>query len=280
MEEMMSDDKNTEEHHEGHEHPHEGHAPWGMQRGFRGRRRAILGLFLIIAILVLVGDILSAVALGRSSSSGSAAGTVSVTGSGTATGTPDTVSFQIGVSSIAKNASSALAANNARVAALEAALIKSGVTKKNIQTSGLNIYQNTNSNGAVTGYTAEDDLNVTLHEISKAGAALDAATNAAGNGVNLSDLTYSISNQSSLYQKARTAAMKAAYSEAADIAKAAHESVGSIKSVTDNENSSGGISPLPLQYNAAGTKSIAKVPLEPGTQTVTDQVSVVYTLKG
>ena len=276
----MSDAKNTEQHTEGHEHGAEGHASWAMQRGFRGRRRLVFGVILIIAVLVLVGDILSAVALGRSSSSNSGAGTVSVTGSGTATGTPNTVSFQIGVSSIAKNASSALAANNARVASVEAALIKSGVTKKNLQTSGLNIYQNTNNSGVVTGFTAEDDLNVTLHEISKAGAALDAATNAAGNDVQLSGLTYSISNQSALYQKARTSAMKAAYSQAVDIAKAAHESVGSIKSVTDNENTSGGISPLPLQYNATGAKGIAKVPLEPGSQTVTDQVSVVYTLKG
>ena len=268
----MSDDDNNQEHE--HHHGHEGrHDAW------RARRRGALVVVLAIAILVLVGDILSAVALGRTSSS-SARSTVSVTGNGTATGTPNTLSFQIGVSSVAKNASDALAANNTRVAALEAALIKSGITKRNLQTSGLNIYQNTNNNGVVTGYTAEDDLNVILHEISKAGTALDAATNAAGNGVQLSDFTYSISNQNGLYQKARTAAMKNAYAEASDIAKAAGESVGSIVRVTDQESTSGSTVPTPLQFNASAGKATSVVPVEAGTQTVTDQVTVVYALNG
>ncbi len=278
MEDLMAD--NEKNNHDAEDEKNDEHrGPWTMSSTMRTRGRVVFALFLVIAVLVFVGDILSAVTLGRSPGSHSNAGTVSVTGSGTATGSPNTVSFQIGVSSVAKNASSALATNNARVAALEAALIKSGVLKKNMQTSGLNIYQNTNNNGAVTGFTAEDDLNVTLHQIQKAGAAIDTATNAAGNGVQLSDLTYSISNQSSLYQKARTAAMKSAYNEAADIAKAAHETVGSIKSVTDNETSNN-ISPLPGVISGTAYKAASSVPLQSGTQTVTDQVSVVYTLNG
>ncbi|MGA2431983.1 MAG: SIMPL domain-containing protein [Acidimicrobiales bacterium] len=268
----MSDDNQNHEH--DHNHGHE-----GRREAWRARRRGALVVVLAIAILVLVGDILSAVALGRTTSS-SARSTVSVTGTGTATGTPNTLSFQIGVSSVAKNASNALAANNARVAALEAALIKSGIVKRNMQTSGLNIYQNTNNNGVVTGYTAEDDLSVTLHEISKAGAALDAATNAAGNGVQLSNLTYSISNENNLYQKARTAAMSNAFAEAKDIAKAAGEGVGSIVRVTDQESTSGSTLPTPLQFNASAGKATSAVPVQAGTQTVTDQVSVVYSLNG
>jgi hypothetical protein len=248
----------------------------GRGDAWRSRRRGALVVVLVIAALVLVGDILSAVALGRTSSS-SARSTVSVTGTGTAKGTPNTVSFQIGVSSVAKNASDALAANNTRVAALEAALMKSGITKRNMQTSGLNIYQNTNDKGVVTGYTADDQLSVTLNEISKAGAALDAATKAAGNGVQLSNLSYSISNQNALYQKARTAAMKNAYAEASDIAKAAGESVGSIERVADQESTSGSPLPTPI-FNATAGKAISSVPVEAGTQTVTDQVTVVYSL--
>ncbi|MFZ1062046.1 MAG: SIMPL domain-containing protein [Acidimicrobiales bacterium] len=270
----MSDGENNHE----QEHDH-GHDHGSRREAWRARRRGALAFIVAIAVLILVGDILSAITLGRTSSS-SARSTVSVTGTGTATGTPNTLNFQIGVSSVAKNASNALAANNARVAALEAALIKSGITKRNMQTSGLNIYQNTNNNGVVTGYTAQDELNVTLHEISKAGAALDAATNAAGNGVQLSNLSYSISNQDALYQKARTAAMKNAYAEAKDIATSAGESVGSIVRVTDEESTSGSTTPTPLQFNAAAGKATSSVPVEAGTETVTDQVSVVYALNG
>lgn len=270
----MSNEEQNHDH--GHDHPH---GPEARREAWRRGRRFLLVVLLILGVLVFVGDILTAIVLGRSTSSSSHS-TVSVTGTGTATGTPNTVSFQVGVSSVAKNASAALAANNARVAKLEAALIASGVTKKNLQTTGLNIYQNTNNKGVVTGYTADDELNVTLHQISKAGTALDAATNAAGNGVQLSGLTYSISNQDSLYQKARTSAMKNALAEAKDIAKAAGETVGSIKSVTDQETSTGTTSPLPVEYNSSGVKATTPVPVEAGTQTVTDQVSVVYRLNG
>jgi uncharacterized protein YggE len=267
-----------DEHNHDHENDH-GPDPEARRRAWRRGRRFLLVVLLVIGVLVFVGDILTAIVLGRSTSSSSHS-TVSVTGTGTATGTPNTVSFQVGVSSVAKNATAALAANNARVSKLEAALIASGVTKKNLQTTGLNIYQNTNNAGVVTGYTAEDELNVTLHQIGKAGAALDDATNAVGNDVQLSGLMYSISNQDSLYQKARTSAMKNALAEAKDIAKAAGETVGSIVRVTDDESSSGSTSPVPLQYNASSSKVGTPVPVEAGTQTVTDQVSVVYRLNG
>ena len=53
--------------------------------------------------------------------------------SGTVTGTPNTVSFQIGVSTTALTANEALAENNQKTAALEATLLKNGITQKNLR---------------------------------------------------------------------------------------------------------------------------------------------------
>ncbi|HEY1223309.1 MAG TPA: SIMPL domain-containing protein, partial [Acidimicrobiales bacterium] len=74
--------------------------------------------------------------------------------------------------------------------------------------------------------------------------------------------------------------MSNAFAEAKDIAKAAGESVGSIVRVTDQESTSGSTLPTPLQFNASAGKATSVVPVQAGTQTVTDQVSVVYSLNG
>lgn len=244
---------------------------------FRGvRRGGVAILLLALLVLSLVSVILSSVALGRPTSSRSSS-TITVTGSGTAKGTPDTVSFQIGVSTVAKSAAGALSNNNARVRGLVASLEASGVAKTDLQTSGLNIYANYDNKGNVTGFTAANNLDVTMHSIDKAGAAIDAAAQAAGNGVQLNGLSFSISNESQLLKKARVAAMRNAYVEASQIAKAGNTSIGSIVRIADQEN----ISSPPVIYKTAAptAQGLSSVPIEAGSQSVNVQVTVVYALK-
>ena len=236
-------------------------------------------LLAVIATLVLVTVVLQGISLGRNDSSRSSSAsvaTITVTGSGTAHGTPDTVSFEIGVNTVASSATKALNENNQRVGSLEAALIGHGVTRRNMQTSGLDIYTNTDQNGNITGFTASDTLDVTMHKISKAGDAIDAAATVAGNGAQLSGLSFSISNQSKLLASARAAAMNNAYTEASQIAAAGHASLGSIVRVTDQENQS---SVTPVVYGSAFNATAARsVPIEAGSQSINVQVTVVYAL--
>ena len=146
--------------------------------------------------------------------------TITVTGSGTVQGTPDTINFQIGVATVNPTATAALSENDTKVRALEAALLKNGVTKKEMQTSGLNIYDNTNNQGVVTGFTVQDTLNVTMHKVLRAGTAIDAAARAAGNGVQLDGVSFTITNDSSLLRAARIRAMDNAHLAAGQLATA------------------------------------------------------------
>ncbi len=231
-------------------------------------------VFLIVLVIVIAAVAFLGETLGHSRSSSTA--TISVTGSGTVTGTPNTMSFQMGVQTIASSAAAALSENNVKTAALEASLLKNGVTKKNLQTSDLSIYANTNSSGAITGFTASDDLNVTTHQLSKAGAAIDAAAHAAGNGVQLSGVTFSISNQSKYLARARARAIQNARTEASQIAKGGGTTLGSIVKVVDEENtgSTGIVYPF-TQFASAAAKS---VPVQAGSQSISVQVKVVYSL--
>jgi len=229
-----------------------------------------------IVIILVAGLVLASVALGRSSSSKTA--TINVTGSGTVQGTPDTLNFQIGVQTVAPSAAAALADNNTRMLALEAALLGNGVIKKNLQTSGLNIYQNTNNNGQVTGFSVVNDLNVTMHNLKRAGVAIDAAARAAGNGIQLNGVTFSISNESKLLAAARAKAMRNAYTEASQVAAGGGASVGAIVKVTDQENTSPNVV-YPFA-SASSLKAAAGVPIQAGSQSINVQVSVTYALKG
>ncbi|MEO9181545.1 MAG: SIMPL domain-containing protein [Acidimicrobiales bacterium] len=243
----------------------------------RGHHPRLTGWFLMMVttiVVVAVGFV--GVILGHSSDT--ARSTITVTGTGTVQGTPDTINFQIGVNTINPTAAAALTQNNQKVAALERALMRNGVTKKEMQTSGLNIYENTNNQGTITGFTVSDELSVTMHQVQKAGAAIDAAAKVAGNGVQLDGVSFTITNDSKLLQAARTRAMDNARTAAGQLSKAGDAHVTGIVKITDQENQSSGV----YYPTAFATSSALKnsVPLQTGSQPVNVQVTVVYSLAG
>jgi uncharacterized protein YggE len=239
----------------------------------RRTRLSIKWAVLVIVLVALVIVNVIAVAVGHKSSP---AATISVTGSGTVQGTPDTVSFQVGVQSVASSAVGALEKNNAEVKAMRATLLAHGVALKNMQTSGLNVYENTNNSGQITGFTVQNYINVTMHQIKKAGSAIDAAAHAVGNGIQLNGITFSISNESKLLAAARAKAMRNAHTEAAQVASGGGTTLGSIVKITDQENSAPTNVFLPVGTAYKGASS--SVPIEAGSQSITVQVSVVYAL--
>lgn len=260
----MSDDTNIAP--EQHSHDHHG--------GHHGRRRPRLTGWIVtmVTALVVVAVGFVGVVLGHTKSGRTY--TITVTGSGTVHGTPDTINFQIGVSTLNPLASAAFTENDSRMSALETALEKHGVTKSEMQTSGLNIYDNTNNQGVVTGFTVQDTLNVTMHRVQSAGGAIDAAARAAGNGIELNGVTFTITNDSSLLRAARIRAMDNAHLAAAQLASAGGTHVTSIVKITDNENQSSGI--YYPTFNSAELR--AGVPLQTGSQPVNVQVTVIYAL--
>ncbi len=200
--------------------------------------------------------------------------TITVTGSGTVEGTPDTVSFQIGVHTSAASATGALAENDAKMAALQASLARAGVRGRDMQTSNLSISENQNRSGIVTGFSVDDELDVTMHGVVAAGRAIDAAARAAGNGIELYGVTFSISNQSGLLAAARARAVQSARTQAEQIAAGAGLVLGGVASMTDEENSSQPVVYAPF----AAIAGAPSVPLRAGSQPVSVQVRVVYLL--
>ena len=234
------------------------------------------------AVVVLVVLAIGAVGLlvGRSTRAGAAGavGTITATGSGTVQGVPDTLQFTVGVQTIRLTATQALTANDISIQKLEDTLLRYGVKQKDLQTSNLNIYENTNSQGQLTGFTVDDTLNVTMHNVdekgnlAKAGGAIEAAARSAGNGIQFNGITFSITNQGTLLAAARTKAMHDALSQAQQDATAGGTGVGGVVKIIDQVNQQ------VLPFSAMTTSLRAGVPLEAGTQPVSVQVTVVYAL--
>lgn len=261
-----------------------------LGRSFTARVVGIVG----VAALVVVGSLIGSAVLSSSGSfprsanirtvltaSHSAAtaspGTITVTGNGEVEGTPDTATFDVGVNTTARTAVKALEENNAQVATLEQSLEQSGVELKDMQTSWLDLSANTNAKGKITGFSADDDLTVTMHNLSDVGEALDAAVSATGNGVTLDGISFSISNQSTLLAAARAQAMQAANTEATQVAAGGGLALGPIVSITDQENAGQYVYYSPVNV-AAPVSSGGAVPVQAGQQQISVQVTVVYQL--
>ncbi len=224
--------------------------------------------------VALVGLAALALALAAHPRAASAVGTVSVTGEGSVQAAPDTLSFQIGVSATAPTAAAALGHTNSRLASVEAVLFRTGVRRADVQTSNVSVNDNTNATGAIVSFTANDMLTVSTHDMSHAGAILDAAARAAGNEVQLYGVNYSLSQQSRAMASARQKAMRDAGAAAGNLARAGGARLGRVLSISEQQNSWS----YPVPAGEAFAFKGAHVPLQSGSQTVSVQVKVVYAL--
>lgn len=204
--------------------------------------------------------------------------TIMVTATGTATGTPDTLTVQLGVQTQAKTAGAALSDNNTKAQKLIASLHSQGVDKKDITTSDLSIYPTYNDSGnTITGYQVSNTVSATLRHVDKAGAVIDAAARAVGDAIRLNQVGFSFDDDSSLRATARANAVKQAMTQAKQLADAAGVAIGGVVSITEGGNDSG---PQPFypQAMADSAASGASMPVVAGEGQLAITVQVVVSI--
>ena len=228
-----------------------------------------LRTILVLAGVLLVAAAIAGVAqphLGRSATPTS--GTeITVTGNGSVDATPDSASFDFGVTSQGVTAAEALSRNSAEARAIVDALKNAGVDSSDIQTTQVSLWPQTSSNGTrITGYQASNSVQVTA-PLGKAGALVDAAVRAGANNVEGPSLD--TADRSALYDEALKQALVAAKGKAQAIANATGLTLGTALKVRE------GGAPTPIVYAQALTKDAA-VPIEAGTQKIEASVTVTY----
>jgi uncharacterized protein YggE len=245
----------------------------------------LLGLFLLVAT---VSELRNYSYIGEGVQPSN---TITVSGEGKVVAVPDTATFTYTVDETAPDVATAQAAATKSSNAIIAYLTGAGVASKDIQTTGYNVnpqytYSNqvcTNSycppgKQTISGYEVSQTESVKVEDISKAGTLL------AGVGTrgvsNVSSLSFTVADQDSLNDQARSKAITSAQSKA----KALASELGvSLVRVTSFNESSGGVTPVPMYAMASKdlvTSGEAVAPtIATGENSIISNVSVTYEIR-
>ncbi|MBW8815414.1 MAG: SIMPL domain-containing protein [Caulobacterales bacterium] len=192
---------------------------------------------------------------------------------------PDMASINLGVATDGKTAGEALAANASRMTAVLASLKKAGIAERDIQTSNLSLNAQynyiQNQPPQLTGYQASNQVTVTVRDLKRLGAAVDATVGAGANQVN--GISFGLSDPTAAENAAREAAVKALAAKADLYAKATGYRIGRLVSLSEGTGSY----PRPImpmaEFAAARMKADA-TQVAPGELDVRIDINGLYEL--
>lgn len=196
---------------------------------------------------------------------------------GTASATPDLARLSAGVVAQAETASQAMADQRSRMNRVMAEIRKIGIEARDIQTAGINLSpvyargENRNAPPRISGYQATNRVNVTVRDLTRVGAGLDALVNAGANDIG--QVSFGLSNHAELVEKARTDAVAQLKKRRDFYADVDDLKLGRLISLSEG----GGHHPRPQVMYAARAESMkADTPVAPGESELSVSLSAVY----
>ncbi len=189
--------------------------------------------------------------------------------------TPDRATVQIGVQTRATTAAAASNQNSQKQRAIIDAIKARGIPAEQIATSNFNVIPETRYDREgqaaprTTSYLVINTITVEVRRIDQVGPVIDAALGAGANQIN--SLAFGVSNPDSARRAALAIAVAKSRADAEVIARAAGGTLGSLIEI----NAVDGYTPAPPRPFMAreALAADAKVPVEPGQESVTATVS-------
>lgn len=200
--------------------------------------------------------------------------TVQVTGIGEIQVPPDSAVVSLGVQTEADTAQEALEQNNASMQTLLETLEEADIPSEDIQTQGLYLsprYEFDNDTRTLVGYTAFNMVEVRVSDLDSLGALIDEAVSDGANTVE--NIRFEVSNPENWTDQARQSAFQNARHKAEELADLAEASLGSVLEIRETSGTPG---PLARSFETADQ---AAVPISPGSQTVSVEIQVTWTLQ-
>jgi len=204
--------------------------------------------------------------------------TLNLTASGEVMAAPDKATIALGVQTEGASAAQALAANAEQMTRVMAALKRAGIAERDIQTAQLNVnpkyaYE-PNVPPKLTGYEASNQVAITVRDLKRLGATVDAAVSAGATNVN--SIAFGLVDPTAAEDAARLEAVKALQAKAELYAKAVGHPIVRLVSLSEGAAFS---PPTPLQeVMVTGAKRMAATPVAVGEMQVRIQVTGVYEL--
>lgn len=202
----------------------------------------------------------------------------SVDGEGEATAVPDTATFSVGVTGTASTADAAKNQVTQTTNKIIDDIKALGIKETSIKTANYSVNPNqdfTGGRNTITGYTANQELQVKVDNVDLANKALDTATRDGANQVTGVTFTLNDEEKAKAEDKARRVAITNAKKKAQSIADAAGVRLGRIISVRE----SSAPQPVPMLDKAAfNTGTAVGVPsnVQAGENTVHITVTLSY----
>jgi uncharacterized protein YggE len=203
--------------------------------------------------------------------------TISVSGEGEISGKPDSAHLSAGVVTQGPAAAAALTANTTAMNRVFAALKAIGIPDNKIQTSNFSVQPqyppfrpDAPEQRTIIGYQVSNQVSVTVDDLSKLGAALDALVKSGAN--QLGGVSFAIANPKPLAERARALAVADAMAKAKTLAAAAGVNLGPILSIEEGT----AFRPVPKFAEVRTALAAAPPPIAIGEESVTVNVTMTY----
>ena len=157
-------------------------------------------------------------------------------------------------------------------------LVTAGVDRKDIATSNVTLQSQYGSDGTtVTGYQASNGFTVTVRDLSTASRVLAVITSTGGNATRLNSVNLSINDDSQLLRDARARAFNDAKDRAQQFADLSGLKLGNVLSISEVPGAAPPVA-VPMPRGPMADAAVSAVPIEPGQQTVSFQVTAIWEL--
>jgi uncharacterized protein len=198
---------------------------------------------------------------------------VTVVGAGKVQGTPDTLTAAVSIEATASDVTTAMNQSSNRTGAVVDALTNNAkVDRKDISTSSVSLQpQYGPDSSTISGYRASNSISVKIRDLNSASKTLGLIVSTGGDATRINSVSYSIDDDSQLVKDARARAFDDAKARAEQYAQLSGLKLGKVISISE---SGGGATPTEMPRAAA-----EPVPLEPGQQTVSFSVTVIWELR-
>ncbi|BBX19989.1 hypothetical protein CRI77_21630 [Mycolicibacterium duvalii] len=199
---------------------------------------------------------------------------VTVVGEGQVEGTPDTLTVNASMESLAPDATTAMNETNELQQQVIDALVELGIDRRDLSTTEASLQpQFGPQDNTITAYRATNSLDVKIRDLTRASDAISLVVSTGGNAARVNSISYSIEDDSQLVRDARARAFEDAKDRANQYAQLSGLDLGKVISISE---SAGPTPPVPMPASPRALE--AAVPLEPGQQTVGFTVTVVWEL--
>lgn len=205
---------------------------------------------------------------------------ITVVGQGKAFGEPDQARVDIGIETFAESVDEATTKNQATMDALMTALTNQGIADEDVQTSNYSlwteqIYGDEGPRG-IAGYRVNNTVNVTIHDIDKMGAVLEAVIEAGANSIY--GVSFMVADPAALEAEARAKAMEDARARAEELARLGTVELGDVMMISEVLGS-----PQPFFGRGGGdaisSQEAAAPGISPGQLSFQVQVQVTFGIK-